>query len=470
MSEVLSKEELKKKKKEENYKKLVNGIFQGPIAPVAFNLAIPVLIGNILMLLFNIVDSIFVSGIDKSSTAYMTGIGLVFPIYTILTAIATALFTGTSSLLANGIGANDKKIMKHAADSSVRIAITVSLIVLVLGYISGAKFVGFLAGSNISGEAIHNGVIYFYFLLPGCCLQIVIQALFGILQGQGMPKYMGICMFVSTIANIILDPLLIYVLKLGVRGAALGTTISIFLSACYAVNVIKKESKIKVDWKLKNVDPEITKSIIKIGIPQLLVSFLLSIGNMFLNNIVGSLSENEMNAYVLVGRIDQLLVMIGSSFGNSAITLMGQNFGRKNIDRMKKSYKTVFGLGIIVCLGLYIIYRLIAPLLFRVFTDRADVIDNCVQQVSFLSITTIGTVASIISVSAFQASGKAIYGFYMTFLRICICIIPLAYLFVKVFDWGIKGIYASVGGVNIAMVFISFIFVSLHLRNIEKKA
>lgn len=232
----MAKSNSKSKKETSN---LEEEILRGPIIPISIKLAMPILIGQFLLLIYGVTDTIFISMLDKSSTALMSGIGLVFPVYMLFLALGTGMFTGVSSLLARGIGEQNKHVINKAADSGLVLSSIAAFVTVVILYIIGEPMLNFLAGNQLSQEAVNYASQYFYFIIPGLGLIMVYQALLGVLQGEGLSQYYGISMLISTVFNIILNPIFIFVFDLGVAGSALATTVSITISLLFVLSIFK---------------------------------------------------------------------------------------------------------------------------------------------------------------------------------------------------------------------------------------
>lgn len=452
----------------DNSKQKEDRIFEGPIGSISVRLAIPVVISNLLILLYNIVDTLFISMIDKSSTALMSGIGLIFPLYFLFMAISMGLFTGVSSFVARSIGENKSKLLGKTFNSALLIVLIVAFITLSTGYIFPDNIVNILAGSKLSREAINYGLQYFYYLLPGLIILLFSQLLSGIFQGEGHPKYLAFSMLISTVLNIILDPVLIFVFKMGVAGAALGTSISLAISLIFLlVLFLKKNLKTTANFNIFQAEMGIIKEILKVGITQMLVMMSLCFGIMFLNNIISSISEVTMNAWTIVGRIDQIVLMPGTAFGNAALTLIGQNYGRNNLERVQQVYKVNIGLGIVSCILITVLYNLLAYPLFSIFTSVPEVLKACVTQVRILSFTYIGVICVTVTISSFQAVGKPFRGLLLIILRVFVLLLPLVSLLVVKLDKGIYGVFAAIGSVNIVLLFVSFTWGILHFKELK---
>ncbi|MGM2841799.1 MATE family efflux transporter [Bacillus cereus group sp. Bce002] len=445
-------------------------ILKGPVIPISIKLAMPILIGQFLLLIYGVTDTIFISMLDKNSTSLMSGVGLVFPVYMFFLALGTGMFTGVSSVLARGIGEKNKNVINKIADSGLVLSFTTAFITVVILYIIGQPMLKFLAGDKLSQEAITYASQYFYCIIPGLGLIMVYQSLLGILQGEGLSRYYGISMVISTVFNIILNPVFIFVLDLGVAGSALATTISIIISLLFVFSVFKKgKSSIRITWKSSNIDKKQMLEIVRIGIPQVLSMVSLSFAMMFLNNLIGSISETSMNSWVLVGRMDEFILMVGYAFSGATLTLIGQNYGRKNFSRVLEIFKKNIILGAVLSIIFVIIYVLISKNLFSLFTALPEVVEGAVLQVKTVSITYVCIVAAIVVTAAFQATGKAMPGLIIDIIRMGVVTIPLSYLVVHQFNKGVVDLFYVIAGANVFTMFLSVTWCYFHLKKQESK-
>jgi putative MATE family efflux protein len=422
--------------------------------------------GQVIQYFYLIIDTAFISFIDKSSTAIISGTGLVFPLFFIFMSLAVSLNTGVSTLIARGIGEKNPKVIEYGAISACFLAIIIALFSLACGFGFGQNIIQGLAGSQITPEAIHYGTIFFLYLLPGLALLTIIQVFSGILQGEGLTKYIAISMLISAVLNIVLDPILIFGLHLGVAGAALATTISILVSGIYVFYIFIRKSSIKMHWNFFNIKKNLMMEIIKIGIPNSLNMLSISISFMLLNNLVSSISQTAMNSWTLVGRVDNILFLPVIAFSSATITMIGQNYGQGNLERIKRICKVNVIISIFIVIGLALLYNLAASYIFQFFTSVPEVVKACNLQVRITSFTFIGIAISIIVASVFQATGKPLPSLVITVIRMGCISIPLAYLLVHIFNIGIIAIFISLAAGNLISGAISFFWAQHHLKHL----
>ncbi len=448
----------------------ITGMFEGPILPLTARLSIPFFISNIIYLFYLIIDTYFITLIDRGSTALISGTGLVFPIYFLFMALAMGLNIGVGTLVARGIGENNNTAIERAADSGLLIAITLVIITLTLGYVYGEEVLVFLAGKALSREAIDNGLQFFYYLLPAMGLMLIGQVLLGILQGEGLNRYIAVASIISTVLNLVLDPLFIFTLKMGVGGAGLATSVAIGGTAVYVIGIfVKKKSSIPIHWNVFKARRELVNEIIRIGSLHSIGMISMSVTFMFLNNLVSTIGQDAMNAWALCGRTDQIILIPAFAISGATITMVGQNYGRNNLPRVASIYKwnTLLGIALVVLLA--VIYNAAAYPLFRAFSSVDGVIAASVTQVRFLSFTFIGVSTAMISAATFQATGKPSPALIITLVRLGILAVPLAFMLVYWFHLQMVGVFIGLGLGNLLALPLAWGWARRHLEFLSFK-
>jgi len=445
-------------------------IFNGPILSTTIKMSIPILISQILGFAYIIVDTFFISLIDRQSTALLSGTGLIFPIYLVFFTIGRSLFIGMSSVTARGIGQKNKEAINKTADSGLFLALIISVVALILCIFFGKSMILFLAGSKLTEETINYAMDFFYFMVPGMIFSLIYNTLGGIVQGEGLAKHYGYAATFLTVINIILNPILIFVFKLGVKGSGLASSIAVGSTIVYFVILFKrKKTVVPIKWNILKFDNTLIKEILRIGVPASIGMLLINISAMVLNNVVGSISQGAMNAWVLVSRTDQFFLIPAYTIGLTTIPLIGQNYGRGNIKRTKKIYNVNLLLCVAVCALFAIFYMIFAPQIFRLFSDVPDVIANSAMQVRVLALTMIGIAGLNIIASSFQATGRPMPNLINNIIRFVITSIPL---FLPIFHFNITNmtpVFICVGAGNLVSFVIAFIWGRSHFKALESK-
>lgn len=445
-----------------------SGIFQGPIAPTALKLGIPMLVSQLVVFACYIVDTYFVSLIDKESTALVSAMGLVYPIYLFFSYIGYSLFLGMSSLIARSIGQKNAEAINKTGDSGILLIIVIGIITCTLNLLFGREILYFFAGSKLTAETLNYATDYFCYLLPG--MQIVAMApLFtGILQGEGLAKYVGVANIILPGINMILNPLLIFTFHMGIKGSALATSIAAGCTLLYLVFLfVSKKTTIPIHWNIFNADIKLIKEILYISIPAFLGMLISNISIALLNNVVGSISQVAMNAWVLVSRTDQLFLIPAFAVGVSAITMIGQNYGRRNLQRATKIFRVDVALCLAICTFLALCYVIFAPEIFRLLSSVPTVIENSTRQVRLLAFTTIGFAIRIPIGMSFQATGKTWPSLIMNAVYLAIVALPLSLPVFHIVLNDMTPVFITVGAANISVAFIACLWGWRHFNNLE---
>jgi putative MATE family efflux protein len=445
----------------------IKGMFEGEVLPVTARLAAPILLSNFFSSLFTIVDTYFISLIDQKSTALLSGPALVFPIVFLFLSLGIGLLTGISSLVSRSIGEKDYDTIDRAADSGLVISLIIIAATITAGYLFDEKIIKILAGSKLSKESIQYGNEFMKYLLPGLGILLFEYVLYGVLQGEGLTKYVAKSSILAGLSNIILEPVFIFTLGMGVKGAALATTFSYGISAVYLISIfVRKKSSISIKWKLTHARKKIIYEIIRIGFPESLGMLSIAVSFMFLNNIVSSIGEAAMNSWALCGRLDFIINVPAFALSSATLTMIGQNYGRKNSGRVKEIYKANIIYGLVMVLSMAVIYNLIAPHLYKFFTLVDEVIAGSVAQVRAVSFSYIGIATAMISASAFQAVGKPVPALVLRILRLGLLIIPPAYFLAIKMNLGMNGVFIAFSSGNIIIMIISWFWTKRYLDDL----
>ncbi|HEQ72651.1 MAG TPA: MATE family efflux transporter, partial [Spirochaetia bacterium] len=199
----------------------VDGMFDGPVLPLVVRLALPILAGMLFQFLYTIVDTLMVSWINPEDPSYVGGIGIVFPIIFFAMAVGMGLQVGISSLVARSIGRDDHATLDSAAESGLALAFGFTVILMTVFYVFGADFIRLLGAQDdyVAGHLYYtHAVDYLMFILPAGAAVFFGMTLNGILQGEGLMKYVMIAMILGTVVNIILDAVFIFGLGWEVKG------------------------------------------------------------------------------------------------------------------------------------------------------------------------------------------------------------------------------------------------------------
>ena len=449
----------------------IEGIFDGPLLPLAARLGLPIALGGAFQLLYTFVDTLFIAQIDPTNTALLAGAGVIFPLFFLFLALGTGIGVGVSTLVSRAIGERNEVAIESAAATGLTVSSGLALAAVGAGLLFGDRIIEAMAGARLSREALTSGGAYLRALLPGLGLMLVGQTLVGIMQGEGRNRYVAAVMVTTTVVNIGLDPLFIFGFGWGVAGAGWATTVSIGVSGILVVALFATgKTTVPLHADPRRVRPALVGHIARIGLPQSLGMLSISVSVLFLNNLVGSISEWAMTAWTMVGRVDQLLIMPGMAMSAATVSVVGQNFGRSKLERVRAAHLVNSGLAAAALVTLAALYVLLARPMFSLFSELPSVVSAAVVQVRHIAFTTLGSVGAMVAASTFMATGRPLPGLTITVIRTGLLSVPLAFLLARVGGLGMQGVYYAVMAGNVVGIVVAWPWVRHHLRTLRPNA
>ncbi|MBQ6512853.1 MATE family efflux transporter [Methanobrevibacter sp.] len=406
-------------------------------------LAIPMMISMLLIMLYNLADSIWVAGLGADALA---AIGFITPLFMVLVGLGNGIGAGANSLIARNIGAKNYSQANNAGLHAIVLSIIVSIIftILIEGFmVQILEFMG--AGSTIGYALDYSYIIFgflFIFVFSG-----VASAIF---RSEGDMRRATIAIAVTAIMNIILDPIFIYVLDLGISGAAWATIISASLS-CIVMGYwiwVKKDLYLDLSPKNFNYSTQLMLDTLQVAIPSTLENIIFSALGIIINNmLVIAAGTTAVAVYTASMRIVQLSMIPLIGIGTAVLTVAGVAYGAHNHVNLKTAhiYSIKLGFAISIILGaiMFVFSQQIATL-FSYTQASAGLSPQIATAISVLSLFVLAIPHGMMSSMMFQGVGKGVYSLLITLLRSLILESVFAYLFCFIFGWGLTGIYAGV--------------------------
>lgn len=403
----------------------------GPIGPTLVRLSLPVLAGQTFNLLYNIVDTWFIARIDASDPWLVGATGLVFPVFFLFLAMNFGISGGVSSLVARAIGADRSHELDRTVESGFFLAIAASLTTLAAIYPLATPLLRLFGGTE---RILDYGLEYLLWLLPVVPFLFLSAVFIGILQGEGRAKHIMVGMMLGTVANIILDPVLIFNAGMGIAGAGLATATGNAITFVYLLVIfLTRKSRVAVHWKLANVSFPVIGEILRVGIPQSLMNFLASISFVFYNRIMIAINPMILTAITLYSRLEQFALIPIWSLMSGLAAVAGQAAGAHDFARLKRSSRTASRMAMGVNGALLVVFALSSSFLFRQFQSDARVLDLAGIIVPWMALATFLTVPIFIITTVMSAAGFANQSLALTAIRIYALNVPAcaisAYIF-----------------------------------------
>lgn len=406
-------------------------------------MSIPLIISLLISSLYNLIDAAWVSGLGADALA---GVGFFTPIFMILVGFGNGLGAGAAFAISKYIGEENKPKADNASVHSILINIAVSIIITVILWVLLIPILNAMGVGQTIGYATDYGNI----IVLGSISIILSNALYGVYRGEGDSTRPMYAMIASAILNMILDPIFIYYLNFGVKGAAIATIISavfVILILLYWFYV-KKDTYLKPIFGNFNFKKDIGLDIIKVGIP----ASIQLLNNAFFAAVFSALlafvsSTDSVAVYSTGWRI----VTIGTTpllaIGTALISVVAANYGAKNYQNIQIAHRYAMKISMIFAFAVAILTNVFAGDIASIFASSGTSVRIASELTGFLSWIVIyyPTMAvGVASTYVFQGIGRGITAMFQTIMRETGFTIFFAVLFAIFLDWGVWGAWMGI--------------------------
>lgn len=407
------------------------------VSKLLWQFSIPAIIGMVVNALYNVVDRIYIGHAPGLGANGLAGITIGFPIMIILLSIGILFGVGGATLFSMKLGEGKTKDAELALGNAFSLLIISGLLFMLLGHIFLSPV---LSAFGASENILPFAMSYMRIIFSGAVFQIVSIGLNNFLRADGQPKLAMITMFMGAGVNIILDPVFIYVLDMGMAGAALATILSQFISMVWILSYfLSKRSHHQIQVKNMPIKLSIATRITALGMPN----FLLLLGNSVLNVVLnmtllsygGDIAVSGMG---IVNSIQTILLMPITGLVQGAQPIVSFNFGAKKFQRVRETQKYAITIATIIVLLGWLATRFMPEQLVRLFNNEPELLAFGAKalQTWFLFLPVIGF--QIVASNFFQATGRTRSAIFLTLTRQIILLIPAILLFSQ--TWGMDGL------------------------------
>ena len=403
-----------------------------PVFPLLMSMALPMVISMLVNSLYNIVDSYFVSQI---SDAAFTALSLVYPVQNFVNAVGIGFGVGINAVIALHLGAQEQEKADSAASQGMFLA---GIQGLVLSVVCILIMPGFLGLYTTDGRIVELGVRYSTVVFGFGVMVSLGVGFEKVFQAVGLMKVSMISLMAGCIANIILDPIMIFgwgpIPAMGIEGAALATGIGQTLSfLIYVAAYFMKPIGVRVTPRLFRPRAQMAARLYSVGIPAVLNLALPSLLISALNGILSSFSELYVQVLGAYYKLQTFLYLTVNGVVQGMRPLVGYNFGAKEYGRVNKLYKLVLILSAaFMALGT-VIFLAIPGQLASLFAENEETIRASETALRIISAGFIVSAVSVTSSGALEGLGKGAASLLISLCRYVVIIIPAAYLLSRLF-------------------------------------
>ncbi|MGL5674875.1 MAG: MATE family efflux transporter [Cellulosilyticaceae bacterium] len=418
------------------------------VGKLMIKLALPAIVAQLVNVLYNIVDRVFIGRLPAGETA-IAGVGVAFPIIIIISAFAALFGIGGAPLAAIKMGENKKEDAEKIMSNSFSLLILIGVILtIVLMVFKEPILWAFGASENTIGYAKDYLTLY----LIGTIAVLIALGMNAYINTQGFAKVGMLTVMVGAIINIILDPIFIFGLGLGVKGAALATIIAQFVSAIWVMwfffgkdqkfksktltEIFGKKSDLRLRKKYMVPEPKVALAIMGLGVSPFIMQSTESLVLISLNkqlaihgNAIGpGIGDLAIGAMTIMGSIMQIVTLPLQGLSQGAQPIISYNYGAKNMDRVKKAYKMLLATCMFYTVVMWSTLMFVPEILVKIFNNKPELMEITTWSIRIFFAGIILFGAQIACQQTFLALGQAKISLFLALLRKVILLVPLIYI------------------------------------------
>lgn len=383
---------------------------EAPIPKSVANMAIPMILGMFVGVIQNISDTFFIGRLNDANM--VAAVMLSMPVFTIFMATSNIFGVGCGTYISRLLGEKDFENARHTSSFSFYACILIGLLLTVISFMFIEHITNILGTSVNTISAARN----FIKVIAGGGPLIMLSFSMGqIVRAEGSAKQSMIGMMIGTIGNILLDPIMIFVLHLGVIGAAYATVIANGLSVIYYCwYFIKKSEWLTISIKYFTLETNIIKNSLSIGIPVFVTFLLLLSSSVLLNNFAAGYGDAAVAIFGIAIQINMIPEFVVSGLCEGIQPLIGYNYASNNRERMYKIIKFTGIISILIGVFIMTILYILSSSIIGIFIGNTDIINwgTPLFRISMLAQIVYGII--FLFTNVFQATGKSVPALFMS--------------------------------------------------------
>ncbi|MBQ7196056.1 MAG: MATE family efflux transporter [Synergistaceae bacterium] len=395
---------------------------------------IPAIIVEIMILIYNLADTFFISQTDDPYQ--IAAVSLASPVFMMLITVGIIFMAGGMSCISRALGSGDKKRADSLASFCVWTGIAVGVLLTLIFMI----FIGdILRAIGASIYTIVPAYSYLSIVMTSAPFVLFSMACSGILRADNHPREAMNGQIIGNVLNIILDPIMILYLDWGITGAAIATVLGMVAGAAYYIGYfLAGQSSLSIHVKNFRFNKAISLSILAIGIPACLDPFLMSISQMIMNSLMSAFGDMPVAAAGVSMRIEQIATLIAMGCGQGVQPLLGFCVGAKDWDRYRGILKFALQIAISISLFMVALCYVFTGRIVRMFLANEEAFGYAVNFLRIKLTSSVLFAIFFIFINALQAMGAAKASFILSVCRQCALYVPL--LFIMNYLMGAYGI------------------------------
>ena len=436
-----------------------------PIGKLLLQYSIPAIIGMVVNALYNIVDRMFIGNIPNIGSLAITGVGITMPIMTIILAFGMLIGIGATANISLNLGKGNRPTAEKLLGNAFTLSIIVGLAIAIVGTICANPILNLFGASE---NTLFYAKEYLNIILLGCTFNILSFSLNSTVRADGNPKMSSFTMVIGCGTNIILDYVFIFILNLGVKGAALATIISqaiTFFIILYYYTAGNSNLKLKIEnFKLKK---HLVTMTFAIGIAPFATQIANSLVQVIANNALKTYGNDlAIGAMTVISSLNIIFMMPIFGINQGCQPIIGFNYGAKKYERAKEAFKYATIAACVICIIGFISIQCFPTQIISLFNNDPELTTLAIKgiRIYLLMMPVVGI--NIVATSYYQSIGKAKISMFVSLLRQVILLIPFTIILPKFI--GLDGVWAAGACADSLSVIITLVLLKKEFKQLDK--
>ncbi len=419
----------------------MNDFAKGSVKRRIIEQAIPLTIAQIVQLLYNLVDRIYIGHLPDIGEIALTGIGITFPVTVLIMAFTGLFGIGAVPLFSISRGKGEEAEAEKIMGSAFSLLMISAAVLFVFCYLFRRPIL-FLFGASEASYVYADAYLKIY--LFGTACSMLVTGMNGFINAQGFPKFGMMTTVLGAVINIVLDPVLIFVFHMGVGGAALATVISQVISAIWVLRFLTgKKAILKLKKSCLHLEKERVKAIASLGVPSFVMQASNSLVQIVCNNALQSYGGDlYVGIMTILNSVRELVMLPVMGISNGSQPVLGFNYGAGKSERVKEGIRFMTLLGTVYTILAWIFILLFPRQLIHIFSDSVQTISEGVQALHIYFFGFVFMAFQFAGQSAFQGLGKKNQAIFFSLLRKVIIVTPLT-LLLPMLGFGVNGVFLA---------------------------
>lgn len=407
--------------------------------------ALPMLVAQMLSLLYSIVDRIYIGRIPGEGSAALGAIGLCFPIVMLITGFTNMYGLGGAPLFSMALGRGEREKAQQIMNTAFRLLCLTSLIIIIVGELFAEPLLRLFGASELT---MPSALSYLRIYLLGTLFSMLTTGMNPFINAQGFPKIGMLSVVIGAVSNLLLDPLFIFVLELGVSGAAIATIISQLFSAVFVLSYILSgrlplSLSFHPEKHIKDYFP-FTKDIIGLGIALFIMQCTNSLVQIACNGMLMRFGgELYVSVMTIVASVRQMLDTPVTAIVEGASPIISYNYGARRAENVRKAIRMMTCVTVLYTLIMWILIEWKPAFWISIFSSDEALIQNATGALHLYFLTFVFQSLQASGQTVFKALGKKKQAIFFSLLRKAIMVVPLTYLLPHLFGLGTDGVFMA---------------------------